>query len=288
MRRGPHVFPFLIGLLLWHAHPSLAQERCEVWAARLASLQGQVDVKTATRTGWQPLQREGVLCPGDSVRVGANSRAALVLPSETILRLDQRTTVTFPEAKDEETSFLDLVEGLGYFMSRVPRMLKVRTPFVNAAVEGTEFVVAATGEAARVLVFEGSVSADNAAGRLRITSGEGAVAARGAAPTRIVVVEPRDAVKWALYYPPVVDHPLEDAPAGVHAAVASFNRGDIAGALAALEHVPAESRDAEFYDFRASMLLQVGRVEAALASAPIGSVVCRAQEEGDHDGGRYG
>ena len=55
-----------------------------------------------------------------------------------------------------------------------------------------------------IIVFEGVVRAANDQGEVRLASGEAAVAAAGAAPVKRIVVRPRDAVQWALYYPPVL------------------------------------------------------------------------------------
>ena len=53
-------------------------------------------------------------------------------------------------------------------------------------------------------VFEGGVLASNDAGEVTLASGQSAIAAKGQAPVLTTVVRPRDAVQWALYYPPVV------------------------------------------------------------------------------------
>src|SRR5262249_21327685 len=85
--------------------------------------------------------------------------------------------------------------------------------FVNAAVEGTEFVVKVAQDEGSVTVLEGRVSVENSAGAITLGAGQSASAARGAAPRAVVVVNPRDAVQWALYYPPLFDRrPLKTGP----------------------------------------------------------------------------
>lgn len=84
----------------------------------------------------------------------------------------------------------------------------------NAGIQGTEFVVRVVPGEARIFVLEGEVLASNAAGHLRLTSGEAAVAEAGKAPRRLIVVKPRDAVQWALYYPPLIDYRESAYPAG--------------------------------------------------------------------------
>ena len=58
-------------------------------------------------------------------------------------------------------------------------------------------------------MFEGGVLASNDAGEVTLASGQSAIAKKGQAPVLTTVVRPRDAVQWALYYPPVVYCRLE-------------------------------------------------------------------------------
>jgi tetratricopeptide (TPR) repeat protein len=61
-----------------------------------------------------------------------------------------------------------------------------------------------------ITIFEGKVVAANDAGTLSLTGGESAVAIQGQAPAYRTIVKPRDAVQWALYYPPVMEIPPDD------------------------------------------------------------------------------
>ena len=69
-----------------------------------------------------------------------------------------------------------------HFISRVPRSLKVNTPFVNAAIEGTEFVVAVGEADTTVTVFEGIVLTQNENGQVRLIQNESSIAKEGQAP----------------------------------------------------------------------------------------------------------
>jgi tetratricopeptide (TPR) repeat protein len=186
------------------------------------------------------------------------------LPSDTVLRLDQDTAVTFSAPPAQPTSWLDLLRGTLYSISQVTRGLRIRTPFVNASVRGTEFLVQVERGQTRVSVFEGTVTTANAAGSIIVNSGQTAIAARGQAPVLHAVVRPREAVHWALYYPPVLDPRPEDLPPA-RASVEAYCQGDLAAALARLEEVPARLRETRFYTYRASLRLYVGRVEEAQA-----------------------
>lgn len=253
------------GPQLWLADAGAA---CDFWVAQLVSAQGEVKVMHAREAGWQPVGREEVLCAGDRLRVGAQSRAALRLPNETVLRLDAGTTVTFPAVAAERSGWLELLEGVIHFISRVPKRLQVNTPFVNAAVEGTEFVLRVKPKQTALWVFEGLVRLSNTVGSLRVKTGEGAVTEAGRAPERRMVVKPRDAVQWALYYPPLIDYravALTGDSEAIRGALVFYRVGKIAEALQALEHVPASRRDGRYFTLRAGLLLSVGRVEPARA-----------------------
>jgi ferric-dicitrate binding protein FerR (iron transport regulator) len=144
------------GLLLAGAGTAQAQT-CEKSVGRLVSLQGVVEARGAQQSAWQAARLHASFCPGDAIRTGARSRAALVLANETIVRLDQLTTLTLSGLDVLETSWVDLLIGAAHFLSRTPRALKVRTPYVNAGIEGTEFVVRADRDEGSVVVFEGRV-----------------------------------------------------------------------------------------------------------------------------------
>jgi tetratricopeptide (TPR) repeat protein len=88
----------------------------------------------------------------------------------------------------------------------------------------------------------------------------------------MVVARPRDAVAWALYYPPILtalagrDAPARPLPPGLRAAVERVAANDYVGALDALEAVPEAGRDARYHTYLAGVLLNVGRVEEAQAA----------------------
>jgi tetratricopeptide (TPR) repeat protein len=252
-----------------------ALESCEPIVGQLASVEGEVEVQRADTARWQPAAMGDDLCERDAVRAGRQSRAAISLINEAVLRLDQNTTLQLVDitAEEQERSFLELVVGAIQSFSRSPRLLAVNTPYLNATVEGTEFFVEVAADQSSVVVFEGVVAATNPQGELRLASGEGAVAEAGQAPRSLVVVRPRDAVQWALYYPPIfaalggrgVRAP-PDLPAPLAEATALANRGDVAGALEVLDGVPEAARDAQYHTYRAALLLSVGRVDEARAA----------------------
>jgi tetratricopeptide (TPR) repeat protein len=258
--------------VLWFTGGADAAESCEPRVGSLVSADGVVELQRSDTFDWQPAFLDEGLCKGDSVRAGARSRAAVQLINEAVLRLDEKTTVRLVDIAggEEEESFLDLVSGVFQSFSRKPRRLAVNTPYLNATIEGTEFVIGAGVDEGFVTVFEGTVLAANALGDVRVTGGESAVAKAGAAPERRIVVRPRDAVQWSLYYPPIftlfggkTDRIPDDIPQALRESAEAAAKGDTEAAFAALDRVPAADRDDRYHIFRAALLLNVGRVDEA-------------------------
>lgn len=225
---------------------SVSAKSCEQWIVKVASVEGKVEAKRSGETLWQQVRLDDTFCEGDTIRVMDESRADLLFSNQPLLRLDQNSVITIAGVEEEESGLsdlfrnaakIDLVEGAAHFFSRLARNLEVRTAFVNAGVEGTEFFIKVEDNQTILTVFEGKVLAANEAGSLSLVSGQSAVAEAGKAPVLRVVVKPRDSVTWALYYPPVL-YRLDTAKEGV--------------------------KETDVLTSRAAQLLSVGRVDEAI------------------------
>ncbi len=262
----------LAAVLAASAPWAAAAQSCEP-IARAVSVQGRVEWRRPPDGPWQMLTQDAALCAGDAIRASAHSRASIALENRSMLRLRESTEITLEGVRDDGTGVVDLLKGAAHFLTRSgPRSLEVNTPFTVAGVRGTEFSVSVEAQQTLLSVFEGSVAAANQAGSLVLAAGQSAVAVSGQAPVLRVVAAPRDAVRWTLYYPPVVHTRSAEFAGGEgwqHSAARSletYRRGDLAGALASLDDVEAEDvRDARFFSYRASLLLAVGSVEEAKA-----------------------
>ena len=188
-----------------------------------------------------------------------------------MLRINANSAITVEAPKEEQTGVIGLVQGAAHFFARGPRSLEVQTPFTIAGVRGTEFYIGVDQNQALLTVFEGTVVAQNSAGSLSLTDGQSAVAATGKAPVLTVVARPRDAVQWALYYPPVIYFRPENSPQGrlarrrCGARPRRLSMGDLRQAFDIVQTVPADVSDPRFYAYRAHLLLAVGRVDDARA-----------------------
>src|SRR5262245_14163439 len=274
MKKAVSMLTFLIGGasfvgLLFAPSTAYAAATCDPPIAKMVSVQGNVVVLRAGQTQPQPAQLNETYCPGDRIQVGDKSRADIQLTNQPVLRLDQNSLITLAGVKDQRASVVDMARGALHFFSRLPRNLEINTAFVNAGVEGTEGLVQVEADQTLITIFEGRVLAANAAGSLPLTSGQSAVAARGQAPVLRQVVRPRDAVQWALYYPPVTYFRPDDFRGTqpwegmVRNSLEASTKGDYQRAFDALKGAPADITDPRFYAYRASLLLAVGRVDEA-------------------------
>ena len=249
-----------------------AAGRCgDSWVGKVVSAEGGVQSRRVGEDQWRDVVLNDQFCPGDTVRVQENSRAALVLRNDALVRLDQDTTITFNAADKESNALVELIEGAAHFFSRTPRSLKVITPFVNAAVEGTEFFVRVEKGQTFVSIFNGKVTATNDAGSVTLTNGQAAVAKAGQAPVLHTVVRPRDAVQWALYYPPVLyEDPSRLRAAGdamvqsrFYESMEHYHAGRLQQAFQSLQGVPEDQLSPMLLTYRAQLYLSVGRVDEA-------------------------
>ncbi len=225
--------------------PSSAAAACTEPSAtaRIVSIDNSVELKDAADNVFVPASLKAFVCQGDSVRVGGFSRATVAfLKSGLRLTIEQNTEWLVRQPRDPGRSLIELIRGAILFFTSQPGALDVQTPFVNAAVEGTEFLVRVEVNRAEVAVLEGTVTLANDAGRLTLMGGQSGQAFAGMAPQRLDI-RPRDAVRWALYYEPILPSDSREQ----------------------LDQVPAADRNAQFYVRRASVMLGVGRIDEASA-----------------------
>lgn len=235
----PILFSIFLTLLI-SSFAWAAGSDCDPAAATAVSVQGVVQSRSANGDAWQAVKLNDTFCPGDEIRVQDNSRASLALANESVLRLNANSSIVVQKF-EQKTSFVDVFKGAAHLFARKPNKLEVNTPYVVAGVRGTEFLIRVEEDQTLISVFEGGVLASNDAGEVTLTSGQSAVAQKGRAPVLTTVVRPRDAVQWALYYPPVVYVPPGQP------------------------EIREDLNDPVFLANRASQSLAVGKIDAAEA-----------------------
>jgi Flp pilus assembly protein TadD len=174
--------------------------------ARITSLQNQVETRPAGAAAWSPSALNQDLAASDRVRTGPASRAAILYSDQTLHRLNEKSEVEIVSPSGDKPGLLRILSGQHYFTSRTPKDYgTIETPTVTAAIKGTEFSVDVGADSSTTItMLEGVVLASNSQGSLEVRKGEQAYVEPGKAPVRRVLVRPRDAVAWALYYPQVL------------------------------------------------------------------------------------
>ena len=221
-----------------------AQRSCEDWFADVTAVEGRVEVRRLAQPRWATLTTGERVCSGDTLRSDTSSRATFTLMDGTTLRLDENSAMAMPEPATGLGSLIELLRGVIHVISRDPRSLLFTTPYANAGLEGTEFDIR-VDEAARtteVIVLEGAVSVTTPAGQLSVASDHIAVAKEGQAPIATPYAEPIERMRWASYFPPLID-----------------------GSLPAADQEPLAAAGADFYAERAAARLKTARIEAAEA-----------------------
>ena len=169
-------------LLALGCAPVLAQEPCPE-AAVIESIEGAVELNRNGTTTWVRAGSGDMLCPGDSIQTGPFSRALLRLSDGTNQRLLPDSEARWNPPQDDGRSIWTLLRGLIHIISREPRSLEYSTPFANAGLEGTEFLIEVLDEAAAITVIEGVVSMRTEGGSVSISAGERGVAGSNAPAT---------------------------------------------------------------------------------------------------------
>jgi Tfp pilus assembly protein PilF len=257
----------------------VAPTACAAGIGRIIALQGNVEIQRAGEKEWVTVTRlDTALCADDRLRTDAQSRALVSLQPETTVRVDQNTVIRLKQLNDEiEVEFFgaeiaDRLQnaqprGAGYFITRFPKKFKVTTPHMNAAVEGTEFMVQITPDATKLTVLEGKVSSQSVAtGNTQLVAGGQSVSSGATgAGTIETVVKPLDAVQWVLRYPPISD---QSDTSGVSRAEQLLRTGSVNEALAAIDaELNAHPSSSDAYALRSVIKVAKNDKAGALESA---------------------
>lgn len=242
--------------------------------ARLVSVEGGVTWARAGLAQWEAAGTNQTLQPGDRLRTGADSRAAVQFSDQSVKRLGELTTLTIAVPAGQEKAAFEMEQGKLFFKSwEQPNQIRFKTRTVSGAIRGTEFTLEVAEDGRTVLtLINGAVDLENAAGKLALQSGEEATVAAGEAPRKAPAINAQKSIQWCLYYPGVLDvDELALAEPALAASLAAYRAGDLHGALAAWPAGRAAQGVAEQL-YRAALILSVGQVaeaERALAAVPV-------------------
>lgn len=236
--------------------------------ASIIEIENVVQTAVGSKAAWATAVAKQTLAVGDRIRTRHRSRATVGLTGLYTVRMDQFTTIEItPGLVDAQKPKLDLIGGAAFIFSRERSgEMDVRMPGVNAALRGTQlFAQVMPDGRSRLQVLEGNVELNNPSGRLLLNAGEAGEAIPGQAPRRTAVIEARNILQWALYYPAVLelaDLALRDAQANtLTKSMAAYRQGNL---LDAVKHLPQQApASAAGQLYCAGVLLAVGRVDEA-------------------------
>lgn len=265
---------FTLGTSLLHAQD-----------ARILEIENVVETAKGGTANWSAATVNQSLAIGDRVQTGAKSRASVRLTSLYTMRLEQLTKIVIsPPPPQEAEPELELSNGAAFIFSReTSGEIDIKTPAANGALRGTQLFVSVGPDGRSFFqTFEGSVEVSNGAGSVTIAAGEAAEAIPGQAPKRTAVLEAKNILQWALYYPAVVDvaelghgagappaptersgggpAPWENPPPPAATAIGAYRQGDLLHAVSLLSSVGGGENGR---CLEAAILLSVGRVEEA-------------------------
>ncbi|QFI68616.1 FecR domain-containing protein [Sinorhizobium alkalisoli] len=228
-------------------------------AGSVISRKAGEEVRFVDVSNWQIVDLAQDLLAGDVLRTNATGALAVLFADRTQIRLGRNTALRVKEIGQGDTS-LELQSGT--IWARAERGgdgLAVDTPAATAAIRGTDWTltVGADGKTS-LIVLEGVVELKNAFGSVTVEQGEGAVAAIGSAPTKIVIVTPKDREQM-LFHLSLRDAFVWMPPSPLKVSDMRRERGRI-------EAQPASSRTAEDWLTLAEIHLTLDGRQKALAA----------------------
>ncbi len=254
----------------------------------LVEKEGKVEFARKGTTAWSAAQLNEKLQPGDRLRTGSRSRAALRWSELSVVRVGELTSVEIqPPAKSGDKPQLDLRSGTTYFFSREkPTEVQFRTPVASGAIRGTEFNLEVAEDGRTVLsLLDGNVDLSNEQGAASLSSGQQGTVEPGSAPKKTALLNAVNVIQWALYYPAVIDPDelgmKDQEKESFRASLDAYRNGDLLGALSGFpENATLATEPAHL--LHAAMLLAAGKVqetENELKNAQAGSPSAAALRE---------
>lgn len=234
--------------------------------AIVLTTEGSVEARRFGAEAWNPAQTNQQLRVKDQLRTKLKSRATLRLSNQSVLRVNQLTTLQIEPPTDEAgKSVLDLRSGAAYFFNREsPVETQFRTPQASGAIRGTEFnIEVAENGATVVTLIDGAVDLKNDLGQVSLGSGEQGIVEPGKAPRKTAVVDAINIIQWSLYYPGVID--LADLKLGtdaerdLSASLQAYRAGELLKAISEYPATREPGTDAERV-YLAQLNLAAGQV----------------------------
>lgn len=152
------------------------------------------EVRFVDVSSWRYVDLKQDLLTGDVLRTNANGQLAVLFSDRTQVRLGRNTSLLVKQMGGSSDTGLELQSGTIWARAeRGGEGVSIDTPAATAAIRGTDWTmtVGADGKTS-LIVLEGLVELSNAYGSVEVAQGEGAVAAIGKAPSKIIIAKPKD------------------------------------------------------------------------------------------------
>jgi tetratricopeptide (TPR) repeat protein len=240
-----------------------------LWESQVIEAAGDVQTAAAGVTNWRPAVVNQILRPGDRLRTGADSRAALRLSDLSVIRVNELTLLEITDPRPPARHGFDLQKGALYFLNREkPADIEFQTPLATGAIRGTEFLLEVGEEASsmRLALFDGAVELKSGEEKQGLVAGEILDLEKGGPMCVSALLAASNLVQWVLYYPVVINPDdlafSADEQRMLSNSLAAYRRGDL---LRALEEFPAngmQNTDATRV-YSAALKLAVGQVAKA-------------------------
>lgn len=252
--------------------------------AEVVMLLGQADYQLTPQEPWKPVTLKQLLTAGTALRTRLSSQVALLLRDQTQIRLNEQSQILVTGvATAQDGTTIELARGrmwaqarqyvigplrsVSSTLARAVRLgrppLMVVTPTSTIGIRGTDWELVVEDDRTVLTVLSGEVEISNAFGQALVGPNEQAVAVRGQAPTKTLLVQARDRVQWVTAYRPSPRRWAPELLASVMPAVAAIEAGDYALALPLLQQQSSSVPAARL--LLADMLMFMGRAAEAAA-----------------------
>lgn len=240
-------------------------------AQTIATLESSVGDVTVLRLGQPQPAKAAMPLQLNDILVTRQGRATVRFDTDgTVMRIGPESRVQI----DENATERDIKLFFGRIWAHVIRWKERPTRFSSgstiAAIRGTELslAVASDGNETQLAVLEGRVEAKTDTGNpITLQGGQTATGAKGKAPA-LAQVRPLDAVRWALYYPPVLSAKPGAPETPAQRAATRLANGSVDEAVKELDAALAKNpNDSDALALKAAVAVAANRVDEAATTA---------------------
>src|SRR3989338_9668159 len=192
-----------------------AEARAVAVGAEIVLLIGKGDARESSSANWKPAVIKQQIQGGSLVRTQANSQMALLMADRTQIRLNQNSQLQIKSVVESSQwvgNAVRLNAGRAWSQAR-PQVAKgdaaeharltMETPSATMSIRGTDWEVEVDPDGrTQLVVLSGQVTMGNELGSIEVGHGEAAVAGKGKAPVKLILLNPASRVQWVSSWKP--------------------------------------------------------------------------------------